>query len=217
MTDRMSGGDEQAGSGLPRKNHGFLLVLCGPSGAGKGTVVSGLMARENQYAQALEFSVSMTTRSARPGESEGKNYYFVSREMFEERIKAGALLEYAEYAGNLYGTPRDAVERAVENGKVVLLEIEVRGALQVKKTFPDAVMVFIMPPTFEELEQRLLRRATETQEVIAKRLAIAREEYQSVSAFEYYVQNDTVSGAVLELDSIICAERCKVKRRLGEL
>ena len=191
---------------------GLLLVLCGPSGAGKGTVVAGLLSRGEQAGYQLAFSVSMTTRPMRPGEVEGRSYFFVTREAFESRLREEGFLEHAEYAGHLYGTPRPPVEQALAAGQVVLLEIDLQGALQIKRTYPDAVMVFLMPPSFEELEQRLRRRGTETPDVIEKRLAIAREEHRGAHEFTYYVSNAAVSEAVSDLDGIIRAERCKLRR-----
>lgn len=177
---------------------GILLVISGFSGAGKGTVVKRLLEKDSN----LWLSVSMTTRSPREGEKEGESYYFVSKEKFEDTIANDGLLEHASYADNYYGTPRKYVEDHMNSGKDVLLEIETKGALQVKKKFPDAVLVFITPPSAEELKRRLTGRGTETPEVINKRMGIAASEADLINEYDYLIVNDTVEQCcddILEL------------------
>ena len=187
---------------------GKLLVLSGPSGAGKRTVVAKLMERRNDVC----FSVSATTRAPRPGEQDGVNYFFVSREQFEEMVRTGAMLEHAEYVGNCYGTPRAYVEQRLEEGYNVILDIEVQGARQVKAAAPEAVLVFLIPPTLEELERRLRSRGTESDEVIRGRLERAKEECRS-DFYRYIVVNDDADTAAKELDAIITAEQCSYNDR----
>ena len=187
---------------------GKLLVLSGPSGAGKSTVVAKLMERRDDVC----FSVSATTRAPRPGEQDGVNYFFVSREQFEEMVCTGAMLEHAEYVGNCYGTPRAYVEQRLEEGYNVILDIEVQGARQVKAAAPEAVLVFLIPPTLAELERRLRARGTESDEVIRGRLERAKEECRS-DFYRYIVINDDADTAAKELDAIITAEQCSYNDR----
>ena len=187
---------------------GKLLVLSGPSGAGKSTVVAKLMERRNDVC----FSVSATTRAPRPGEQDGVNYFFVSREQFEEMVRTGAMLEHAEYVWNCYGTPRAYVEQRLEEGYNVILDIEVQGARQVKAAAPEAVLVFLIPPTLEELERRLRSRGTESDEVIRGRLERAKEECRS-DFYRYIVVNDDADTAAKELDATITAEQCSYNDR----
>ena len=187
---------------------GKLLVLSGPSGAGKSTVVSKLMERRGDVC----FSVSATTRAPRPGEQDGVNYFFVTRERFEEMARTGELLEHAEYVGNCYGTPRAYVEQRLEAGYNVILDIEVQGARQVMEAAPEAVLVFLIPPTLAELERRLRARGTESDEVIRGRLERAKEECRS-DFYRYIVINDDADTAAKELDAIITAEQCSYNDR----
>lgn len=187
---------------------GKLLVLSGPSGAGKSTVVSKLMERRGDVC----FSVSATTRAPRPGEQDGVNYFFVTRERFEEMVRTGELLEHAEYVGNCYGTPRAYVEQRLEAGYNVILDIEVQGARQVMEAAPEAVLVFLIPPTLAELERRLRARGTESDEVIRGRLERAKEECRS-DFYRYIVINDDADTAAKELDAIITAEQCSYNDR----
>ena len=163
---------------------GKLIILSGPSGVGKGTVRMALMKNPNLH---LFYSVSMTTRSPRPGEVNGREYYFVSKEEFQRNIDSGNLLEWAEFVGNRYGTPKDKVEQMREEGKNVLLEIEVNGTLEVLKKCPDAISIYLMPPSFEALEARIRGRSTESEDVIQRRLAKARKERTMQDHYAYKV------------------------------
>ena len=189
---------------------GTLFVITGPSGAGKGTVLKQVI----QSLEGLYFSVSATTRKPREGEVDGVHYHFLTKERFEELIEKDRFLEYARYAENYYGTPLDPVEEHLEQGRDVILEIELQGALQVKKRLPKAVLVFIAPPSFEELENRLRGRGTETEEVIRKRLAIARQECANMDEFRFIVVNDKVEDAADRLRAIILSCRC-LRENLG--
>lgn len=191
------------------KSHGLLIVISGPSGAGKGTLCQELLCQMPN----LRYSVSMTTRSPRPGEEEGVNYYFRPRQEFESMIATNDLLEWAEFCDNYYGTPRFGVEQAIQEGFDVILEIEIQGALQIKKQFPQGVYTFIVPPSMDVLSERIHKRGTETEEVIQKRLATAIQELGYVSEYDYVVINDEVSVAVDKLKSILVAEKCRVKRK----
>lgn len=185
-------------------NKGTLFVITGPSGAGKGTVLKQVI----QSLDQLYFSVSATTRAPREGEVDGVHYHFLTKERFEELIANDRFLEYARYAENYYGTPLDPVEEHLEQGHDVILEIELQGALQVKKRLPKAVLVFIAPPSFEELESRLRGRGTEAEEVILKRLAIARQECANMDEFRYIVVNDEVESAADRLRAVMLSHRC---------
>ncbi|MEA5039420.1 MAG: guanylate kinase [Clostridiaceae bacterium] len=185
---------------------GTLFVITGPSGAGKGTVLKRVLEKlDNVY-----FSVSATTRPPREGEIDGVHYHFMTRERFEQMIEDNELLEHAEYAGNYYGTPAGPVDRMLAVGKDVLLEIEVQGALQVKRKRADAQMVFLAPPSFAELERRLRGRHTESAEAIARRLEAAKRECATIGEFQYIVENDVAEEAAEELCAIIRASRCRV-------
>ena len=192
---------------------GSLFVISGPSGAGKGTVCSAFM---DKHPECM-LSVSATTRSPRPGEQDGVNYFFLTVDEFEEKIANDGFLEHAVFCGNHYGTPKDAVLKAIENGKDVILEIEVQGAMQVKSHYPEAVFVFVAPPSMEVLEARLRGRGTETDEVIAGRLARAKEEFKMVDKYNYVLLNDTVENATNRLDAIIRAEKCRMERNYEEV
>lgn len=194
-------------------NKGLLFVLSGPSGVGKGTVCAAL----RQLLPELIYSVSATTRAPRAGEQEGVNYFFRSREQFQGMIQQDALLEYAEYVGNYYGTPREFVERTLSEGKDVILEIEVQGALKVKEKFPHGVFIFLLPPSLTELKQRIVGRGTETQATIDHRLSVAVEEINLLHHYDYAVVNDQIELACERISSIITAEHCKRERFLHEL
>ena len=185
---------------------GVLAVVSGFSGAGKGTVMKALLKEYDDYA----LSISVTTRSPRPGEEDGREYFFRTREEVEKMIAEDQLLEYAEYVGNYYGNPRFYVEDMLARGKNVILEIELQGAMQIKQKNPEAVLVFITPPSFEELKNRLIGRGTETEEVINSRLARAAEEAEEMDKYDYIVVNDQVEDCVHCLHQIILSERCKV-------
>ena len=181
------------------KNKGLLIVYTGASGVGKGTIMKKLLEKNPN----LRLSVSATTREPREGEQHGREYFFVSREDFDRLIDEDGFLEHAEYVGNKYGTPKEAVFRMLDEGLDVILEIEVKGFLQVKEAYPECVTIFIAPPSFEELQARLRGRGTETDEVIAERLKTAEQEVQSSSLFDYVVVNDDIDRAADEVLSII--------------
>jgi len=184
---------------------GVLLVISGPSGAGKGTLVREVLNDDCN----TTVSVSMTTRKPRPGEEEGISYFFRTKEEFEEEIKNDSLLEYACYAGNYYGTPKANVEELLVQGKNVILEIETQGAFQVKKKNDEAVLIFVTPSDPQEIDRRLHKRATESEEVIAERMRVAQGEYKLVSKYNYVVINDDLDDAKNEVLAIIKAEKCK--------
>lgn len=189
---------------------GLLFVVSGPSGAGKDTLVDALRGRR----PSLRYSVSATTRPPRPEERDEEHYFFVSNHEFDRVLRDGGLLEWREYGGNLYGTPRDYVERTLAEGYDVIVKPEVNGALAVKTAYPDAVLIFLVPDRFSHLRERLLARRTETNEEIARRLEIAQEEMQSIRRFDYIVVNaqDRPEEAVRDLEAILQAERFRIHR-----
>lgn len=197
--------------GMKLNEKGLLIVISGPSGVGKGTVRKALFHRAGHN---LDFSVSMTTRLPREGEIEGKDYFFVTKEKFEEELARGNLLEHAKFVNNYYGTPKDKVIEQLEEGKEVVLEIEVQGALQVKAKMPDAVFIFIAPPSWKALETRLIHRGTETSDIIYERLNKARHEIMFASSYDYIVVNDEIENAVDKIMAIIRAEHAKTSRTL---
>jgi len=188
-------------------SRGLLTVIAGPSGVGKGTV----HARARASLPESVLSVSVTTRAPRPGEVDGVDYHFVSRERFQELIDEDQLLEWAEYAGQRYGTPRGPVQEAVAAGRIVVLDIELQGALQVKEHDPDALLVFLVPPSFEELERRLRARDTESEAVLQRRLARAREELSAAHRFDVVVVNDDLDRCVE--DVLAAIERARASAR----
>ena len=191
---------------------GLLIVFSGPSGVGKGTVRQEIFSTPDHK---FEYSVSMTTRAQRPGEVDGKDYFFRSREEFEELIRNGQMLEYAEYVGNYYGTPLTYVNETLDKGIDVFLEIEVQGALQVRKKVPDAVFIFLTPPDLNELQERLVGRGTDSEEVIAQRIERAREEIALMSEYDYAIVNDEVPLAAERVKRVIEAEHFRVDRVIG--
>ena len=187
-------------------NKGMLIVVSGPSGCGKGTLLAEILKSDKFF-----YSVSATTRNPRPGEADGVNYHFLSKERFEELIAQDGVLEYAEYCGNYYGTPKKPVEDMLSEGKHVILEIEVQGAMKIMEKCPEAIFVFILPPSLKELRRRLNKRGTETEDVIEKRLSEAAGEIKQAYKYDYTVINGELSAAVDDLNSIIRAEELNAK------
>ncbi|ASW42975.1 MAG: guanylate kinase [Clostridiales bacterium] len=190
------------------KNKGVLIVISGPSGAGKGTICKKLIEKNKN----IYLSVSATTRSPREGEIDGVNYYFLTKEEFERKVKENGFIEYAEVHGNFYGTPRVNVNKMLEEGKDVILEIDIQGALQVKENFKEGVFIFILPPSMEELKRRIIKRGSETEESLMTRFKNAYKEINYVSKYNYAVVNDTLELAVSKVEAIIAAEKCRVDR-----
>lgn len=188
---------------------GRLIVISGPSGVGKSTVLKAVM----EQIPGLRFSVSATTRTPRPGEQDGVNYYFVDRARFESMVQCNELLEHAYYAGNYYGTPEKPLDHLLEQGIDVLLDIEPQGALQVRGRRPDAVLIFVAAPSFTELRRRLVGRGDTKAEDVQVRLEHARWEYRQAQKYDYIVVNDQLDRCVLEVESIIIAEKCKTENR----
>ncbi|WP_047981322.1 guanylate kinase [Ornithinibacillus contaminans] len=187
---------------------GILFILSGPSGVGKGTVRKELFEQKTD----LKYSISMTTREKRPGEIDGVDYFYKTNEEFEQLIAEEKLLEYAKFVNNYYGTPKEYVEKTLEEGYDVFLEIEVQGAMQVKQNFPEGVFIFLFPPSLEELKNRIVNRGTETEDLILNRLKEARNEIEMMDAYDYVVVNDDVEKAVGKIQSIIQSEHCKRER-----
>ena len=187
---------------------GFLLVLSGPSGSGKGTVSEALMKNNDD----IIFSTSVTTRTPRPGEVNGENYFFATREEFEEMVEKDELLEHAFVHTNYYGTPKKFVFDEIDKGEIVLLEIDVQGALQIKKKYKEAVFIFLIPPTMDELRSRLVKRDTETEDEIETRYRNAFRELDFVGEYDYFVINDVIDNAAKDIETIIAAEKLRVKR-----
>ena len=192
---------------------GKTFIISGPSGVGKSTVLSALF----QGRDDLYFSVSATTRAPRPGEKHGVDYHFIEPETFRQWIVDGEFLEYAEYVGNFYGTPKKYVDAAMEEGKDVILDIEIQGATLVNNLRPDVVRIFIAPPSWKELERRLTARGTDSPEKVQKRLLRAKVELQTADHYDYFVINDTVGNAVRELRAIMLAEHCRPADRIVDL
>lgn len=192
---------------------GKTFIISGPSGVGKSTVLNALL---KEYPD-LYFSVSATTREPREGELDGIHYHFIEPENFHKMIEEDAFLEYAEYVGNFYGTPKKFVDEAMEQGKDVVLDIEVQGALQVVHKRPDVVRIFIAPPSWQALEERLTSRGTDSPEKVQKRLVRAKVELQTANTYDYFVINDTVERAVREINAIMLAEHCKPAERMAIL
>jgi guanylate kinase len=195
----------------PRR--GLLFVISGPSGVGKGTIVKALL----KLQPALKLSVSVTTRQPRPGEEEGVHYMFRSVDEFQRMVAAGELLEYAQYGSNFYGTPRSFVQQQLAEGHDVVLEIDTRGAIQVKERIPNGIYVFVLPPTMEELESRLTKRQTEAAEAMRMRLQVAVDELNYLPLYDYQLVNDELDHAVNKVQAIILAEHCRVMRNLASL
>ena len=193
---------------------GLLIVLSGPSGVGKGTVRAAIFSKGEQK---FVYSISATTRKPRTGETDGVDYFFKTREEFEQMIQNKQLLEYAEYVGNYYGTPLEYVENTLAKGKDVFLEIDVQGAIQVRELMPDGVFIFLTPPDLNELESRIVNRGTDSDEVIAKRMKTAREELELMKYYDYSVVNDTVDNAVQKIEAIIQTEHLRIIRNLDTI
>ena len=194
---------------MRRSDQGLLIVLSGPSGSGKDTVLGELC----KTADNLELSVSLTSRERRPWEFDGTHYYFVTREYFEEKLRAGEILEHTQYNGNYYGTPRAAVDEWLGRGKTVILKIEVEGAANIRAIYPDCVSVFLLPPSLEVLSQRLFRRESEKEDEIARRTEIARREIARAGDYDYVILNDVLDYAVSDFRANIRAERQRAGRQ----
>ena len=194
-------------------NKGTLLVLSGSSGVGKSTIIAQVLEQRPE----LYFSVSCTTRAPRPGEVDGVNYTFISREEFQARIERGEFLEYAEYVGNYYGTSMTVIREKLEKGVDVLLDIEDQGAAKVREKLPEAASVFIVPPSFEELANRLRGRGTDSEEKIRQRLDTARREAKEIKYYDYIVVNDTVEHAAQEVLATLTAQDCRTQRRIDQI
>ncbi|MGV3487801.1 MAG: guanylate kinase [Tuberibacillus sp.] len=190
------------------KEKGLLFILSGPSGVGKGTVCKALKQRDTK----LSFSISATTRKPREGETNGVEYFFKSRDEFERMIKENKLLEWAEYVGNYYGTPLDFVQKTLDSGIDVLLEIEVQGAMKVKKNYPEGIFIFLAPPSLSELRKRITGRGTEPEDVINGRLTVAKSEIEMMKHYDYVVENDKVEWACDRIEAVVTAEHLRRSR-----
>ena len=199
---------------MQQQKKGTLFVFSGPSGVGKGTLNAKLFA---EFGDQIAFSVSATTRAPREGEIDGVHYHFIDVDRFRQMIQEDAFLEYAEYVGNFYGTPKRFVDEAMEQGKDVILDIELQGAIQVTSKRPEVVRIFIAPPSWEALEKRLVGRGTDSADKIQKRLVRAKVELQNANTYDYFVINDTVEQAVREINAIMLAEHCKPSDRMDIL
>lgn len=194
---------------IKQKEKGLLIVVSGPSGAGKDTIVNEVVKRKNINAW---ISISMTSRSPRGQEENGKEYFFVTREEFEENISKNNFLEYAEYNGNYYGTPKHKIEEYLNKGIDVILIIEIQGALQIKELIPEALFIFIMPPSMKELKKRLIARGTDSPDKIISRFKTAYQEINEVTKYNYVVVNDDLENAVDKVSAILLSEKCRVDR-----
>ncbi len=194
---------------IKQKEKGLLIVVSGPSGAGKDTIINEVIKRKNINAW---ISISMTSRLPRGNEENGKEYFFVTKEEFEDNIKKGNFLEYAEYNGNYYGTPKHKIDEYLNKGIDVILIIEIQGALQIKELIPEALFIFIMPPSMEELKERLIARGTDTNDKIISRFKTAYQEINEVTKYNYVVVNDVLENAVEKVSSILISEKCRVDR-----
>ncbi len=193
---------------IKEKKRGLLIVISSPSGCGKGTVIKELL----NVNKNLWLSVSCTSREKRVGEVDGVDYYFLSKDEFLNRIDNNEMLEYAEYVGNYYGTPKDKIKEKLDDGKDVILEIEIQGALKIKEMLPETIFIFILPPSMQELKKRLTGRGTENEDKINKRFKQAYTEINEYSKYNYVVVNDKIKNATLKINSIITSERCRVDR-----
>ncbi|SFE40200.1 guanylate kinase [Alteribacillus iranensis] len=191
-----------------KDDKGLLIVLSGPAGVGKGTVCGALRMEDTN----IEYSVSATTRKPRAGEKDGVNYFFKSKQEFEKMIENNKLLEWAQYLDNYYGTPIDYVTETIDKGKDIILEIEVQGAKKVKERYPEGIFIFLMPPSLAELRSRIVGRGTETEDVIDKRMMVAKDELEMMENYDYVVENDEVGKAVERIQAIVTAEHCKRER-----
>ncbi|WP_188205753.1 guanylate kinase [Alkalibacillus aidingensis] len=187
---------------------GILFILSGPSGVGKGTVRKALFEQDPD----LAYSISVTTRNPREGEENGVDYFFKTKEEVERMIEEGEFIEYAEYVGNYYGTPKAYVEQTLNKGRDVFLEIEVQGAMQVKENFPEGVFIFLFPPSLEELKNRIISRGTESEDLVKNRLLEAKKEIDMMDAYDYVVVNDQIDQAVKRIEAIVLSEHCKRER-----
>ncbi len=191
-------------------DQGILAVVSGFSGAGKGTLMKALLEKHHNYA----LSISATTREPREGERDGREYFFVTREKFEEMMREGELIEHAQYVNNYYGTPRQYVFQQMADGRDVILEIEIQGALKIKERFPEALLIFVMPPSADELKRRLVGRGTESMEVIDRRMRRAAEEAAGITSYDYILINDTLDACVEEMHQLIQTQHKKVSQNL---